>query len=195
MDFIDYRFWVALDKWTAREAALLLDAKDPYLHSNFDIRSKGGQPGYEKARLIAAVIKRTNWGRRYGVCKWEVKEDPIYICDAVRHAGFTLPAPLIRELAKRQSREEPRAAPRFGEGDGSKSAATKERQTMLKMIIGLAMGGYRMDPDAHRNLHAKEMRLDLERAGVALDDATIKKYLDEARRLRRSVLDGQRQID
>ncbi len=61
---------------------------------------------------------------------------------------------------------------------------------MLKLIIGLAMGGYRMDPDAPRNLHAKEMRIDLERAGVSLDDATIKKYLDEARRLRRSILDS-----
>ncbi|WP_250466286.1 hypothetical protein [Caballeronia sp. GAFFF2] len=190
MDFIDYRYWVALDKWTVREAALLLDTKNPHLHPNFDYRSKARQPEYETARQIAVVIKRTNWGRRYGICKWEVKEDPIYICDAVRRAGFRLPQSLIRELARLESRDELRATPRFSKEDESKSAATKERHAMLKLIIGLAMGGYRMDPDAPRNLHAKEMRIDLERAGVSLDDATIKKYLDEARRLRRSILDS-----
>ncbi|BAO87865.1 hypothetical protein [Caballeronia cordobensis] len=192
MQCIDYRYWVALDRWTVKEAALLLDGKDPRQHAAFSIRSKAKQPEYEHAKQIAAVIKRTNWGQRYGICKWQIKEDPLYICDAVRRAGFSLPAQLVRELAKRQTRRESRAAPRFDEEDINKSAATKERHAMLKLIVGLAMGGYRMDPDAPRNLHAKEMRIDLERAGVPLDDTTIKKYLDEARRLRESLIDDGR---
>ncbi|MDR5755598.1 hypothetical protein [Caballeronia sp. LZ035] len=194
MECIDFRYWVALDKWTAKEAALLLDAKDPRRHPTFSIRSKTTQPEYETARQIAAVIRRTNWGRRYGICKWEVKEDPLYICDAVRRAGFSLPVQLVHELAKRQTRGESRATPRFDDAKMNKSAVTKERQAMLKLIIGLAMGGYRLDPDAPRNSHAKEMRIDLERAGVPLDDATIKKYLDEARRFRTSLI-GRRQSD
>ncbi|WP_459906760.1 hypothetical protein [Caballeronia sp. HLA56] len=189
MNFVDYRYWVALDRWTVKEAALLLDSKDPRLHLDFGVRSARGQPEYEKARQIATVIKRMNWGQRYGMCKWEVKDDPFFICDAVQRAGFALPETLIRELARRQRRDVSPTMPSFREEEEGKSAITRERKTMLKLIIGLAMGGYRMDPDSPRNLHAKEMRIDLERAGVPLDDATIKKYLDEARRLRRAILD------
>ncbi|WP_250520685.1 hypothetical protein, partial [Caballeronia sp. NCTM1] len=53
-------------------------------------------------------------------------------------------------------------------------------------------GSFTAKGNTPRNLHAKEMRIDLERAGVPLDDATIKKYLDEARRLRKSLIDGGR---
>jgi hypothetical protein len=60
-----------------------------------------------------------------------------------------------------------------------KSSATRERESMLKLIIGLACGVYGYDPGAARNTATGEIKRDLERIGLAIDDDTIRKYLRE----------------
>ncbi|MDR8396975.1 hypothetical protein NE850_11555 [Paraburkholderia sp. USG1] len=185
MSEIDYHYWASLDKWTTTEAALLIDGKDPAQNRGVSLRAKDTLAGFENAAKIAKILERTNWTARYGRSPWEINKHPLYIADAIRSVGLEIPARLWEKLRDRHERE-------TGAGEIQKevntSAATKERQTMLKLIIGLACGGYRLDPDATRNMYAKEMRIDLERAGVPLDDETIKKYLDEAKRLRRDLL-------
>lgn len=53
----------------------------------------------------------------------------------------------------------------------------REKESLLKMVIGLAMGGYGYDPKSSRNAKASEMANDLTLAGVPLDDDTIRKWL------------------
>jgi hypothetical protein len=183
---IDFRYWASLDRWNAKEAALLMDGKNPDDHRDISLRSREIPKGYENAVKISKILDRVNWEQRYGKRAWEVKDNPIYIADALRSSDFPIPQALFAELKRRWQRENAAAASEVREA--GTSAATKERQTMLKLIIGLACGGYSMDPEAPRNRHAKTMREDLERAGVPLDDDTIKKYLDEAKRLRRDLL-------
>lgn len=185
MSEIDYHYWASLDKWTKSEAALLIDGKDPMQHRGVPLRARETPAGFENAAKISKILERTNWVARYGRSQWEVSGHPLYIADAIRSVGVEIPLQLLEKLRDRQEREH---GPREVQLETNVSGATKERQTMLKLIIGLACGGYRMDPDAVRNMHAKDMRVDLERAGVPLDDETIKKYLDEAKRLRRDLL-------
>jgi hypothetical protein len=59
-----------------------------------------------------------------------------------------------------------------------------ERQTMLKLIIGMAIDAYKYDPDAKRNPatgnNKCSIKAALERVGLSLTEKTISKYLEEA---------------
>lgn len=189
MSEIDYRYWTSLDRWQAKEAALLLDGKDPDQHKAVKLTGSDIPAGYENAAKIAKLLSRIDWKGRYGFEAFEVSNSPVFIVKTLSDAGWPVPerllesiSPLLRKLENRFLEEEAdRALP-------TSTAATKERQTMLKLILGLACAGYGIDPSSTRNPKAKEMREDLERVGLPLDDGTIKKYLDEARLLYRKLI-------
>lgn len=61
-----------------------------------------------------------------------------------------------------------------------KSLHTKERETLLKMVIGMAVKGYVYKPDAKRNTTSGEIKQDLELLGISLDEDTIRRWLKEA---------------
>ena len=57
---------------------------------------------------------------------------------------------------------------------------TRERETVLKIIIGMAIKGYGHNPQASRNSTAGEVSSDLTLLGIPVSDDTILKYLKEA---------------
>lgn len=57
----------------------------------------------------------------------------------------------------------------------------RERDSLLKLVLGLAIGGYSYDPKAKRNDVMKDIEKDLKDHGLVLSDDTIRKFLDEAR--------------
>ncbi len=61
----------------------------------------------------------------------------------------------------------------------SKPSSTKERDSLLKLSIGMAIGGYRYDPYQTRNAATREIRDDLQALGLGMDDDTIRKYLKQ----------------
>lgn len=56
----------------------------------------------------------------------------------------------------------------------------KERDSALKLIIGMAISGYRYDPKANRNEATRDIANDLDNLGIALDPDTVRKWLREA---------------
>ncbi|QDZ00114.1 hypothetical protein FQ775_06810 [Nitratireductor mangrovi] len=64
-----------------------------------------------------------------------------------------------------------------------KSLGTKERDSLLRMVGGMAVGGYGLTPTEGRHRQTKEIADDLERAGVPIDVDTVRKYLAEAKQL------------
>lgn len=60
---------------------------------------------------------------------------------------------------------------------------SRERVSMLKLVIGMAMKGYIYNPTAARNPATSEIAGDLSELGISLDEDTIRKYLVEAREL------------
>jgi hypothetical protein len=62
----------------------------------------------------------------------------------------------------------------------AKQLGTKERESLLKMIIGMARGGYAYDPKLNRSAVPQEIANDLAKHGVALDVDTVRKWLREA---------------
>jgi hypothetical protein len=61
-----------------------------------------------------------------------------------------------------------------------KPLGRRERESMLKLIAGMAMEGYRHNPAAARNETVKEIVGDLHKQGVSLSDDTVRRYLTEA---------------
>ena len=61
-----------------------------------------------------------------------------------------------------------------------KGLATRERESLLKMLIGMALKGYAYDPNLPRNTATAEIAEDLNSIGIGLDPDTVRKWLKEA---------------
>ena len=64
-----------------------------------------------------------------------------------------------------------------------KRESPRQRDNMLKVIIGMAVKGYSYDPKAQRSDRIKEIVGDIEKCGLSLSDDTIRSYLREAAEL------------
>jgi hypothetical protein len=58
-----------------------------------------------------------------------------------------------------------------------KPLSTRERESLLKLVIGMACGGYGYDSTARRSEQTAAIADDLLRAGVPLDADTVRKWL------------------
>tara|TARA_R110002126_G_scaffold213048_4_gene359588 strand:+ start:9470 stop:10495 length:1026 start_codon:yes stop_codon:yes gene_type:complete len=65
----------------------------------------------------------------------------------------------------------------------NQSAANRERQSLLRLVIGMAIKGYAYDPRATRTKTSQEITNDLQLLGLTLDVDTVRKYLNEAKEL------------
>lgn len=59
----------------------------------------------------------------------------------------------------------------------------KERDSLLKLAIGMAMAGYNYDPSSKRNSATSEIARDLTARGLGLDEDTVRKWLKTAAEL------------
>jgi hypothetical protein len=61
-----------------------------------------------------------------------------------------------------------------------KALGTRERESLYKMILGMAVVGYRYKPSASRNSAIAEIATDLVTCDLSLTDDTIRSYLQQA---------------
>ncbi len=61
-----------------------------------------------------------------------------------------------------------------------KPLGNRERETLLKLVIGMAIKGYSHDPAALKSTAPKEITDDLAALGISIDTDTVRKYLKEA---------------
>jgi hypothetical protein len=93
---------------------------------------------------------------------------------------------VIEHLAARLNELQQTAAgvaPSVPQPAPEKSIGTRERESLLTLVIGMAVGGYGYDPKASRSPQPSEIAGDLARCGVSLDVDTIRKWLKEAAEL------------
>lgn len=60
-----------------------------------------------------------------------------------------------------------------------KPLGTRERDTLLKLVIGMAKGAYSYDPNQSKSDVPKEIVDDLARHGITVSPDTVRKYLKE----------------
>lgn len=61
-----------------------------------------------------------------------------------------------------------------------KAPVSRERNTLLKLIIGLAIGGYGYDPKSSKSTVPKQISDDFVLFGLDITDDTVRKWLKEA---------------
>lgn len=88
-------------------------------------------------------------------------------------AVFVVRTGALAELLAAASEPE-RAKPDLG---------TRERETLLKLLIGMAVAGYKYSPVESRSHAPAEIASDLQSLGISVTDDTVRKWLKEARAL------------
>lgn len=89
----------------------------------------------------------------------------------------------IAELVEQIEQLRVQSAPAAARPPLEKSLGTRERESLLKLVIGMAVVGYGYDPKASRSEQPTEIASDLATSGVPLDVDTVRKWLKEAAEL------------
>jgi len=192
----DFDFWSRASYWTIDEALALSLGKNPRLVnweklapfvqiSKFAAEFEGRRMLAQRAQSMAQLAD-TNipgfflaWAARTGLSV------PKALLAAVNARGVQIAdwKSLYDEaVARIAALEKERGA---GEAQPSPepvdSLRARERETLLKLIIGMAIRGYGHNPSADRTGTAREIAGDLEKNGIGLDEDTVRKWLKRAR--------------
>ncbi|AKI02645.1 hypothetical protein IMCC20628_03964 [Hoeflea sp. IMCC20628] len=197
-----YSYWCKARYWSMSEATALLIGRDPkhisgekvrktriaskigahYLQS-YQLVSRGFQHIW-KTRIIAPS-EYVHWALNIGMA---IPQD---LLDALAVRGFQIDEwtqeqaalkATIAELREQVQRLEQEAAEKSTDLS-PKSLSVRERESLLKLVIGMAMDGYGFDPKASRSPTARELSDHLLRLDLQLSDDTIRAYLQEAKDL------------
>lgn len=106
-----------------------------------------------------------------------IVDDPEFIFN-VKDSIFT--AILKPDAFVEWAKKLPISLPIFEMQPVKNEMSEKERISLLKIIIGVAVNQYDFDPNKKRNAATKQISDDLLYLGIALDEDTIRKYLKEA---------------
>jgi hypothetical protein len=91
--------------------------------------------------------------------------------------------PAIREAMDSISTPNPAAEPTQAPPIPEQEPGTRTRETMLKIIIGLAVDGHGYDPRSRRSEVPGSVAKELSALGIPVTAETVRKYLDEGAKL------------
>lgn len=200
----NYIYWGQCAYWTLDEAVALSLGRDPKLVSinNVIPHSSGGSP------FAQEYLRRTDLvGRAQKARQLLLHTPPNLFLTWAKLRGLEYPKELEEEVAARgntvddmkkmlddrnaeiaelieqnkQLFQERDDLIERGKRDGqaSKPLHPKEKQSMLKLIYGMAVAYHGYDPDLSRSGTVKSIRHDLATKGIEMDDETILKFLRE----------------
>jgi len=165
--------------YDARDSGLLHDVVQPYIFITWAKRAGIPFPAELKAAVDENHLEMVDWQAMYYVLEDSseareqedraIKEQRRATIDELTHRCVDLANQLA--AAKSTLRTVPAKATEIG---------TRERDTLLKLVIGMAVKGYGYDPDQQRSGTVREIVSDLELVGVALDADTVRKWLRQA---------------
>lgn len=167
--------WAREASWTDVEAVLLSLGITPNALTRYDFANKPYILSFaslpplneydERLRLIQAHQKKN--GSMYG--------EKLEIIGWFRRLKFSFPKGLEKAVSEIEF-----AAIKEATQLTSSHSYQIEKQTLLKLIGGMAVRGYGYDPLAKRTSVTAEIQTDLDLLGISLDQKTILKWLREA---------------
>ena len=107
---------------------------------------------------------------------WFQLDPEVKLQDVIEKGVF-----LIEEI-KKYVTDYPLSGSTVGSSAIEKPLGSRERETLLKLLIGMAIVGYRYDPAAAKSTALKDIADDLASLGISIDTDTVRKYLKEAER-------------
>lgn len=201
----NYRFWARAKVWTKEEClALALGAEpideapdDPLDSYRADRRSADQREFEERRDRMAVLIVRHFRHSPNGAqitptvfVNW-LRELELWIPDGMAEAVQRFDGNAVDWKARAETAERSLdevhthlaglEAQRLTGADAP--VATRERESLLKLVIGMAVGGYGFDPKASRSPIPAQIASDLQTRGLSMTDDTIRKYLREGAEL------------
>ncbi len=198
----EINYWGRISSWTIAEIALLAMNIDPRCVIVEHVR----------AAPVKSPVRRTYFGwveiflRGFEEQSERAKLDPIDVLEFCERMGFDFPKRLgdeVRRVAplRGASRvvedvtdavggnwsvgegDQPPSKALTLEADVIKDVGARERTSMLRLILGMAIAGYKYNPESARSNVISEIESDLQNLDLNLTAETIRKYLREAAEL------------
>ena len=190
----DYGYWAKMPYWTPAEAAALALGLCPEAMKRIDHAQAEATPPvvleYLRLRKLVWRSRKLEELRSihgyidpHGYLRWSERHGvgvPSELASAVRASRESDAA------ASEASAKQLTSLPKPSE---AKPLMTRERDTLLKLIAGMALAGYGYDPKAAKSPTVKEIWDDLALRGILLDQDTIRSKLKEAARLTSDAID------
>ncbi len=167
--------------WAMTDALLYLHGYKTNLHDDDKIRFLRFKPTVQKARTYILDAQKTKALELYDYRVESVTKPDTDDFEKQRDAPFYASRVKPKDFVE-WAKTLPIKFPMLDtfEEKNPKSLSDKERSSLLKMIIGMAIEGYRYDPTAKRGPTASEIASDLQLLGISLDEDTIRRWLKEA---------------
>jgi hypothetical protein len=168
--------------WTIEQSTALLIGADP------DVILDGGA-----LALTCPSEMKTAYSRMFQLLDSHIRLSgigsnlsPTEAIDWALHAKIDAPQALVEAVRAQgrtlvEARMEARANTEREELAQEKPLGERERNTLLRMIISMAIRGYGYDPDATRSDIPKTIASDLSDLGLECSDQTVREKLKEAR--------------
>lgn len=167
--------------WAMTDALLYLHGYKTNLHDDDKIRFLRFKPTVQKARTYILDAQKTKALELYDyrvesltkpdTDDFEKQRDAPFYASRVKPKDFV-------EWAKTLPIKFPMLD--IFEEKNPKPLSDKERTSLLKMVIGMAVDTYGYDPKTKRSPIAGEIASALQLRGISLDEDTIRKWLKEA---------------
>jgi hypothetical protein len=193
----DFAYWAKMPLWTESEATNLLLGLNPKF--SFIKRSRVYGAAQTRSEEYAGLLHLAEMAREHDNIPYP--HTPSRWLDWAKNCDLPIPPALEKEISLRNSADastpgavraretsafltsagltyldhQPQADAKQKTGIG-----TRERESMLTLIIAMAVQGYRYDPTAQRSERIKEIVGDIEKCGLSLSDDTVRSYLREA---------------
>lgn len=175
----DWRRWKYVPRVKLWEAVALSLNKDPERIGFYESKWTANELSREFEEFLdRAFIAKRNLEAGRIERKTLVLNNP-YECmvDIGEFAAFAISVEWqipdeLASLAKRQQASVAR--------NDRQEVGTRERETLLKMVLGMAIAGYSYEPEAAYSAIIAEIASDLARCGIATTDDTIRKWLKRA---------------
>jgi len=201
----DFDYWSKMEHWTLDEALALSFEKDPKIVNPNNLKNilsckSPFVQQYEKVKELAE--RAIKWEKLYNPVL------PILFVNWAKETDISFPDELAQKVLARSKNfidwkkkygellektnislktanqiieHKNQIIAEHGSPTGvAKPLHTKEQETLLKLISGIAVGQYGYDPKASRSPAAKEISDDLSRVGLSLDPDTVRKWLKQA---------------
>jgi hypothetical protein len=169
---MDLDHWSIVACWTAEEAVALSFGVPPFPRKNFErFDDRDNAPFFDVYMWRLDLVERA--------IKAGQLQEPI------TPAKFIVWADQVKLKIDDKLRANVAAVASCQGSDRSHRGqlGSRERDSLLKLIIGMAVGGYGFDPLAERSRQVKEITDDLLRVGVQLSDDTVRKFLKDGAEL------------
>jgi len=156
----DFGFWCDLNEWNIDEATALMLGKDPSRVVWEDMSERISKSvfavSYRDLRLQLLRAKKDG--------KLSEPDEPRKFMEWASSVGRQLPNGMQLKASGTTAERANHLNP-------------KERDSLLKMVIGMAVAKYGFDPGAKKNSATTDIRKDLDARGLGIDDGTILKFL------------------